>query len=176
VHRSDIFYLYARYTQIYFLGSIIFTRHYARSYRQVVGLAFFHVFLFSLREKSNTSLMYLEISAWWSSTTKNFNILNLFRLKHGSLSSTRQQRWSIIHQWTMFGTDCSRPQLATSVSLFIQFSLVMHLFLFSLILFKMYTFSRWTYFPRYYPIMYCHKFQNLFEKIPRYNKIYIISW
>lgn len=141
MHRSDIFYLYARYTQIYFLGSIIFTRHYARSYRQVVASLFSFIFIFP--QGKIEYITYLEISARWSSTTKNFivNILNLFGLKHGSVSSARQQRRSIIHQWTMFGTDCSGPQLAASVCFPIYTILPRSASLsLSLILFKMYVY------------------------------------
>lgn len=87
------------------------------------------------------------------------NMLKFFRIEHGSISFARQQKRSIIHQWTMFGTDCNGPQLAASVSLFIQFSLVLHLFLFRPSSSKcIYMFFRRTYFSCYCSMMYCHIF------------------
>lgn len=147
MYRSDIFYLCVQYTQIYFLGSIIFTRHHARSFWER-RLVFFIYFYFSLGKIEYIIYVSRNIGVTVIHNEKFclvVNMLKFFRTEHGFVSFARQQRRSIIRQWTMFGTDYNGPQLAASVSLFIQCSLVLHLFLFLPSSSKyMYTF--WTYF------------------------------
>jgi len=155
-------------TRRYIFLDQLFSRATMRDHSGRQCLAFSCIFIFP-QGKSNTSFMSLEISAWWSFTAKNFvsslTYLNLLDWNMDLLSFARQQRRSIIHQWTMFGTDCSGPQLAASVSLFIQFSLVLHLFLFFPSSSEcMYTFSCQTYFLRYYPVIYS-------THIPKFEKI-----
>lgn len=117
--------------------------------RGSVSFFFFHILLFSSWENR---IHHLCLSKYWRDSIHNEKfclvviMLKFFLTEHGSVSFARQQRRSIIHQWTMFGTDCNGPQLAASVSLFIQFSLVLHFFLFLPASSEyMYTFFCWTY-------------------------------